>query len=60
MAHAYEVEHSNGKKYTVTTDRHHADHNDSDFKEHLHNVIQNTFSTVVGGMVLRYIFKGRV
>ena len=32
---------------------------DKDFKEHLHNVIQGTFSTVAGGLVLRYVFKGR-
>ena len=60
MAHEYEVTHSNGKSYTVTTDRHHADHSDSDFKEHLHNIIQNTFTTVAGGIVLHYIFKRRV
>ncbi len=59
MANVYEADHSNGQKYTVRTDRHHDDYSDRDFKEHLHNVIQGTVSTVAGGLVLRYIFKGR-
>ncbi len=59
MANQYEVAHSNGQTYTVTTDRHHDSYSDKDFKEHLHGVIQGTFSTVIGGVVLRYIFKGR-
>jgi hypothetical protein len=57
MANTYEAHHSNGQKYTVKTDRHHADYNDRDFKEHLHNVIQGTFTTVAGGYILSYILK---
>ncbi len=60
MANSYEVQHSNGQTYTVDTNRHHADYNDRDFKEHLHGVIQGTFSTVVGGYVLNYILKKKV
>jgi hypothetical protein len=60
MPNSYEAAHSNGQNYTVTTDRHHGDYSDRDFKEHLHGVIQGTFSTVIGGAVLRYIFKGKV
>ena len=59
MANEYEASHSNGQTYTVTTPKHHADFSDKDFKEHLHNVIQNTFTSVAGGYILSFILKKR-
>lgn len=59
MANAYHVELSTGQSYNVTTDRHHGDHDDKTFKQHLLDIIKGSVSGVVAGVVVRYIHKGR-
>lgn len=55
MANVYEAAHSNGQKYDVTTDKHHADHSDADFKKHLLGAIERAIGGGVGGLISGYI-----
>jgi hypothetical protein len=48
-----------GDTYNVTTDKHHADHDDATFKQYLLDVIKNTTSGVITGVVVSYVFKGK-
>jgi hypothetical protein len=59
MANVYEARLSSGESYTVTTDRHHGDHDDKTFKQHLLDVIKGSISGIVSGVVVAYIHKGR-
>ncbi|MBI1262770.1 MAG: hypothetical protein GC184_13710 [Rhizobiales bacterium] len=59
MANVYEVRHSNGQTYDVTTDRHHDDHHEDDFKAILLNIVERSAGTAIGGVVLHFILKGR-
>jgi hypothetical protein len=57
VAHLYEVKHSNGQTYNVTTDKHHDNHHESDFKDHLVKIIERTVSGVAIGYVLHFTLK---
>jgi hypothetical protein len=59
MAHVYEARTGDGKAYNVSTDRHHADHDDKTFKQHLLDVIKGSVSGVISGVVVTYVYKGR-
>ncbi|WP_287103859.1 hypothetical protein [Brevundimonas sp.] len=63
MANLYEVKHSNGTTYDVTTDKHHGDHHESDFKDHLLQIIDRSVGSAAGalisGYVLHFTLKGR-
>jgi hypothetical protein len=63
MANKYEAHHSDGSIYDVTTDHHHDDHTPDRFKQILAQVIQNSTSGAIGGIisgtVVHFVFKGR-
>lgn len=59
MANLYGVQTSSGKNFDVTTNKHHDDHDDKTFRDHLLDVIKGTASQVIGEVVVRYTFKGR-
>ncbi len=59
MANRYEAEHSDGQTYDVTTHRHHDDHGDKEFKDHLLDVIKSTCAGVFSGYIVRFTHKGR-
>ncbi len=59
MANVYEAKHSNGQHYTVTTDHHHDDHGDENFKKMLTDIIKSSAGGVISGTVLHFAFKGR-
>tara|TARA_R110002051_G_scaffold269600_1_gene329790 strand:- start:5202 stop:5381 length:180 start_codon:yes stop_codon:yes gene_type:complete len=59
MAHQYEVKHSDGRTYDVTTDKHHSDHHESDFKDHLLGIIERTISGVASGVIIHFALKRR-
>ncbi len=49
MPHQYEARTSDGDAYTVTTSKHHDDHDDATFKKHLLDVIKSSVSGVISG-----------
>jgi len=59
VAHLYEVKHSDGQTYNVTTDQHHDNHHESDFKDHLVKIIERTVSGVAVGYILHFTLKRR-
>ncbi len=59
MANQYEVSLSDGRSYTVTTDRHHDNHDDNSFRRHLLDIVKQSVSGVVSQTVVRFIFRGR-
>lgn len=59
MPNIYEARHSNGQTYDVPTDRHHSNHHESDFKDHLRDIIERTVSGVASGYILHFALKRR-
>jgi hypothetical protein len=59
MANLYQARLNNGQTYDVTTDRHHADHDDKTFKQHLLEVIKASVPGIISGIVVGYVHKGR-
>ena len=64
MANKYEAHTHDGAVYDVTTEKHHGDHTEEGFKQHLGRIIDGTISGaaggIVGGVILKkFIFKGR-
>ena len=59
MANIYEVRHSKGRTYDVPTDRHHDNHHDSDFKDHLLSILERTVGSLVSGYILHFTLKRR-
>lgn len=59
MAYVYEVKHSNGRTYDVTTNHHHEDHPEDAFTKHLLDVIKGAAGGVVSGYIIHYALKRR-
>jgi hypothetical protein len=64
MVNKYEAHGHNGKIYDVTTDLHHDDHSEDNFKTHLGRIIDGAIGGTVGGVttaviVRKFIFKGK-
>jgi hypothetical protein len=59
MANVYQATLSDGTSYNVPTDKHHGNHSDAEFKKHLLDIIKNSTSGIITGVVVGYIFKGR-
>jgi hypothetical protein len=59
MAYMYRADLSDGSAYDVTTDRHHADHDDRTFKQHLLDIIKASIPNIISGVVVGYVHKGR-
>lgn len=55
----YSVTLNDGQTYTVKTPKHHTQHSEAEFEEHLLDVIKQTIANVVGGVIIKIIFKGR-
>ncbi len=55
----YQVTLSDGSKYDVTTDKHHDDHSEPTFRQHLLDVIKNAISGIVSGVVVGFVHKSR-
>ena len=59
MANQYDVTLSDGRSYSVTTDRHHGEHSDNAFKQHLLDIIKQSAAGIITGVVVGYIHRGR-
>lgn len=60
MSHEYDVQLSDGKKYSVKTQHHHEDHDTNTFANHLLDVIKNILGTVASGVIVhRFTYKGK-
>ena len=59
MAHLYEVATNQGT-HNVTTPHHHEEHDEKTFTQHLIDVIKQSSSQIISGLVVhRITYKGR-
>lgn len=60
MGHMYEAHTNDGQSFDVSTPHHHSDHDDQTFRNHLLDVIKQSASQIIAGVVVhRYTYKGR-
>ncbi len=59
MANAYDVHMSTGKVHPVTTQHHHSDHSEAEFRQIIQRILENATSQVISGSIVRIVFKGR-
>ena len=57
MAHVYEVKHSNGRTYDVTTNRHHSEHSEDEFARHLLDIVKGAAGGVLSGYIVHFALK---
>ncbi len=60
MANAYDVHMSTGKVHPVTTQYHHSDYSEAEFRQIIQRILENATSQVISGSIIKIVFRNRI
>jgi hypothetical protein len=60
MAYVYDVHLSSGRVHQVTTQHHHSEHSEQEFRQIIQRILENATSQVISGSIIRIAFRNRV